>query len=65
MGKANTLKKKPCKICGEYSGKRNVCIKCKEEFPFTYRTNGTDPFDRLEMLIKKNHGKKSSASGND
>lgn len=27
-------KKKYCKICGEYSGKRNICKDCKEKYPY-------------------------------
>lgn len=53
MGKAARLKSTPCKVCGKYSGKRNVCAKCKEEFPFEPKDKGSVPFNRSVELEKK------------
>lgn len=52
------MKKKNCKICGEYSGKRNVCLSCKEKYPFKPSGKGTNPFDRKKEFEKEKKLKK-------
>ena len=37
-----------CKICGEYSAKRKICVKCKEEYPYKAASKGEDPRSRAE-----------------
>jgi len=47
-------KKKDCNVCGEPSGKRNVCKKCKEDQPYeaaaqkTNQGSGGKPFERVK-----------------
>ena len=47
-------KKKDCKVCGEPSGKRNVCKKCKEDQPYqaaaqkTNQGSGGQSFERVK-----------------
>ena len=41
-------KKRVCKVCEEYSGKRNVCLKCKTEQPFKASVKGGEPFRRVK-----------------
>ncbi len=42
------MKRRNCKVCGEYSGKRKVCKKCKEEQPHkaNFKGSGDKPFQR-------------------
>lgn len=47
-----TSKRNNCKFCGEYSGKSDVCRKCKERFPFKPSGKGADPFNRQEEILK-------------
>jgi len=39
---------KICKICNKFSGKRNVCLICKIEQPFTKSNKGQEPFRRVK-----------------
>ena len=51
------MKKKKCKACGETSGKKNFCEKCKTDFPFKSSGKSGKPFSRIEeyrkSLVKK------------
>ena len=47
------MKKRNCKICGEPSGKRNVCLDCKTKYPMQTRGSGANPFDRKKEFDKK------------
>ena len=44
------VKKRLCKICGEYSGKRKVCLSCKTEQP--YKAGG-NTFKRVKKELIK------------
>lgn len=44
-------KKKNCKICKEYSGKKNVCLDCKINFPYKPSHEGREPFERLDEYL--------------
>jgi len=40
-----------CKICKEYSGDRNVCEKCKEEFPYKASAKEGIAFNRKQLFL--------------
>ena len=50
-----------CKICGDYSNKRNICGKCKAEFPYkaSQKESPRDgipkeyPFNRKKEFLDK------------
>jgi len=46
-----------CEVCGNPSGKRSVCEKCKTEFPYEAtaprKLGGGNPFNRKELWEKK------------
>jgi len=46
------MKNKDCKICGEHSGKRNVCGNCKEKYPVETSGKSGKPFNRKELYEK-------------
>jgi len=50
-------KRKKCKICKEYSGKRNICKTCKDKFPSYPSGESGIPFDR-EKEFKRSLRKK-------
>lgn len=47
------MKNKNCKICGEYSLKRNVCLECKEKYPYSASPSGSLPFIRARLREKE------------
>ena len=53
------MKNRNCEICGEYSGKRKICKKCKEEQPYKAAAPKTDygaggnPFIRKQKKAKE------------
>tara|TARA_Y100000310_G_scaffold295555_1_gene327037 strand:+ start:3279 stop:3464 length:186 start_codon:yes stop_codon:yes gene_type:complete len=48
-------KKKECKSCGEDSGKKNFCSKCKINYPYKSIQKGSKgrPFNRAEVREKE------------
>lgn len=44
---------KRCEICKENSGKRNVCLKCKEKYPYKLSGEGGIPFNRKKLFEKE------------
>jgi len=48
-------KTKRCKVCGNLSGKRNVCKECKEKYPYKAASaEGGRPFNRQFEYYKDN-----------
>ena len=37
---------KICKVCGNFSGKSNICLRCKVEQPFKASEKNQAPFKR-------------------
>ncbi len=50
-------KKKNCKICKKYSGKRNVCLDCKTKYPYIVSQKGKKPFNRMREFEKNEQNK--------
>jgi hypothetical protein len=50
-------KAKNCEVCGDPSGKRSVCKKCKDDFPYEpaapRKLGGGNPFNRKELRGKQ------------
>ena len=38
---------KKCKVCGNFSGKSNICLSCKVEQPYKKSEKGQEPFKRI------------------